>query len=98
MLFELHILKPLAMRTKIHKRWENPLYVGLHSHEKCHNNSHENLPMFRIAGHVQKYLTMRNDCDSDSCCGLTCDASTGDANRKLCGSNDANHYAQYKKP
>ena len=82
MRFESHTSKSLAMQTSFSLAMRKKPQIDLISPEKSHKNSRENPAMLACDAknrHVFKGRAMRNACDSDSRCGLACDASTRDA-------------------
>ena len=80
--FESRTPKSLAMRKCFSTSDVKTFYAEQNSQEKSHKNSRENPAMLACDAknrHVFYDRAMRNACDSDSRCGLACDASACDA-------------------
>ena len=93
MRFESHTPKLLATRKQEFIISDAKPSGCLNSQEKCHKNSPENPAMLACDAknqHVFRDRAMRNACNSDSGCGLACNAGARNA-KSLAMRVDANH-------
>ena len=82
MRFEPHAPKSLAMRNSFFASDAKTHLLDLKSQETCQKNPCENPAILACDAknqHAFKDRAMRNACDSDSRCGLACDARARDA-------------------